>query len=147
MRSPRALLFVEEEAARAAFSSWLAEAGCGVDVAADEANAATLLDQARPALFVTSRIVPHGTDLGGRGALRDRHPDTRVVALIDQSTRGDFSPALAGALGFDAVLVAPFRRAEAVEAFKCVTGIGRRAETRPGDPAAATWSEPRFSPT
>ena len=143
MTLPRALLFAEDETMCTALTAWIGEAGYRVDVVADEDGAADRLERSEPDVFVTARMVPRGPRLKSLGALRERHPQMRVLALLDGASARDFSPGTARALGFDGALTSPLSRVEVVRALDPDAGANGGARA----PAAPTWSQPRFSPT
>src|SRR5262245_29096504 len=108
--APRRLLVLcADEALSGAAAYWSADLGFAVDRASNGSQAARLLRTSRYQALVTDRCIPPWPGLGGIARLKRRHPEVRIIVLLERGPVGLASVLrLAGA---DVVLEPPLQQA------------------------------------
>ncbi len=103
------MLCVDADVGRA-IEHWLRESGAEVDAPEDGKKATRMLRRDKYHAFVTDRFLPPWPGLESLPTLKRKHPDLRIVVVLQNSPLGMASVLrLAGA---DAVIELPLRRAD-----------------------------------
>jgi CheY-like chemotaxis protein len=121
--TPDILVIEDDPIMREALADWLQAAGYGVRTAADGSAGLAAVKAAPPALVVTDIRMPGINGTAIISELKQRHPQTAIIAIsgLFNSGRGVDADA-AIALGAARALAKPFKRAELLSAIAELLG-------------------------
>jgi CheY-like chemotaxis protein len=112
------ILVIEDDAImREAVAEWLSDAGYRVSTASDGSAGLVAVRASVPALVVTDIYMPGMSGAAVIAALKQHHPEVRIIAISGLFESGyGINADAAIALGAARALVKPFKRAELLEA-------------------------------